>query len=167
MRFRRSRNGRENLIPLGNIDNVDELVNLSVTVKSNLRNGVLIYLNIINNLQQNPAAEKNAVRLMEKAQKAASATDNTLLPLIRYDINLVNGISSVVKENKVTDLIIGLHEKRGISDSFLGDLTNGILNTCNTTTLIYRAVLSLSTIKKPLFMFPTMQRKRLVFLIGW
>lgn len=151
------------LIPLGNIDNVDELVNLSVTVKSNLRNGVLIGLNIINNLQQNPAAEKNAVRLMEKAQKAASATDNTLLPLIRYDINLVNGISSVVKENKVTDLIIGLHEKRGISDSFLGDLTNGILNTCNTTTLIYRAVQPLSTIKRTIVYVPDNAEKEIGF----
>lgn len=151
------------LIPLGNIDNVDELVNLSVTVKSNLRSGVLIGLNIINNLQQNPAAEKNAVRLMEKAQKAASATDNTLLPLIRYDINLVNGISSVVKENKVTDLIIGLHEKRGISDSFLGDLTNGILNTCNTTTLIYRAVQPLSTIKRTIVYVPDNAEKEIGF----
>ena len=151
------------LIPLGNIDNVEELVNLSVTVKSNARSGVLIGLNIINNMQQNLAAEKNALRLMEKAQKVASATENTLLPLVRYDINLVNGISSVVKENKVTDLIIGLHEKRGITDTFLGDLTNGILNTCNTTTLIYRAVQPLSTIRRTIVYVPDNAEKEIGF----
>ncbi|HOY52823.1 MAG TPA: hypothetical protein PLX49_13665, partial [Prolixibacteraceae bacterium] len=151
------------LIPLENIDNVEELVNLSVTVKSNARSGVLIGLNIINNMQQNLAAEKNALRLMEKAQKVASATENTLLPLVRYDINLVNGISSVVKENKVTDLIIGLHEKRGITDTFLGDLTNGILNTCNTTTLIYRAVQPLSTIRRTIVYVPDNAEKEIGF----
>ncbi len=151
------------LIPLGNIENVEELINLSVTVKSSSKGSVLIGLNIINNMQQNPAAEKSALRLMEKAQKAAAATENSLLPLVRYDINLVNGVSSVVKENKVTDLIIGLHEKRGMTDSFLGDLTNGILNTCNTTTLIYRAVQPLSTIRRTVVYVPDNAEKEIGF----
>lgn len=151
------------LIPLGNIENVEELINLSVTVKSSSKGSVLIGLNIINNMQQNPAAEKSALRLMEKAQKVAAATENALLPLVRYDINLVNGVSSVVKENKVTDLIIGLHEKRGMTDSFLGDLTNGILNTCNTTTLIYRAVQPLSTIRRTVVYVPDNAEKEIGF----
>ena len=151
------------LIPLGNIENVEELINLSVTVKSSSKGSVLIGLNIINNIQQNPGAEKSALRLLEKAQKAAAATENSLLPVIRYDINLVNGVSSVVKENKVTDLIIGLHEKRGMTDTFLGDLTNGILNTCNTTTLIYRAVQPLSTIRRTVVYVPDNAEKEIGF----
>ncbi|HCF64266.1 MAG TPA: sodium:proton antiporter, partial [Chitinophagaceae bacterium] len=89
----------------------------------------------------------------------AAAADMHLHELIRYDINIVNAISSVVKENKITDLLLGLHEKKGISDNFLGNLTEGILTKCNTTTLIYKPSQPLSTIKRHIIVIPERAEK--------
>jgi len=150
------------LIPLSNLETVEELVNLSITLKSS-KKGKLIGLNIINSIGSDESAEKDAEKLMEKAEKVASSTDNQLLPIVRYDSNVVNGITNVIKENKVTDIIIGLHQKKGISDSFLGNLTQGLLHRNNVTTLIYRPVQPFSTIKRNIIFVPDNAEKEIGF----
>jgi hypothetical protein len=77
----------------------------------------------------------------------------------------VNGISNVVKEHKITDLIIGLHEKKGITDSFLGFLTEGVLTRCNTTTMIYKPYQPMATIKRHIIIVPDKAEKEYGFFI--
>ncbi len=151
------------LIPFSNIENVEELVNLSVTIKSSSKRSRLVGLNILDPVKNQATGEKNATKLLEKATKIAASTDNTLIPVVRYDNNVVNGIANVVKEHKITDLIIGLHQKRGISDSFLGNLTQGILQKCDTTTMIYRPVQPFSTISRNLVFVPNNAEKEVGF----
>lgn len=151
------------LIPLSNIETTNELVNLSVTIKSKKNKKGLYALNIVDNNSNDSAAEKKGKKLMEKAHIAVSATDNTLNELIRYDLNIVNGISSVVMENKITDLVLGVHNNTNISDSFLSNFTEGILTKCNTTTLIYKAAQPLVTIKKHLVVVPEKAEKEIGF----
>lgn len=151
------------LIPLSNTETVEELINLSVTIKSQSRKSKLIGLNILSSSGSGEATEKEAEKLLERAEKAAASTDNQLMSIVRYDSNVVNGITNVVKENKVTDLIIGLHRKKGISDSFLGNLTQGLLHRNNVTTLIYRAVQPMSTIKRNIIFVPDNAEKEVGF----
>ncbi|MBI2279844.1 MAG: cation:proton antiporter [Bacteroidetes bacterium] len=151
------------LIPLSNFQTTDELVNLSITIKSKTNKKSLYALNIIDNNSSDGLAEKKGRKLIKKAVVAASATDNTLHQLLRYDLNIVNGISSVVMENKITDLVLGVHNNTNISDSFLGHFTEGILKKCNTTTLIYKAAQPLSTIKRHVIIIPEKAEKEIGF----
>jgi len=60
-------------------------------------------------------------KTLSKASETAAATDHFLYELLCYDTSIEHGISSVSTENKITcDLILGLHEKQGMSDSLLG-----------------------------------------------
>ena len=142
------------LIPINNEETVDALVNLSVTIKSKANKKDLYALNVINNDTKNESDEKKARKILEHAQRTASSTDNQLNDLVRYDINIVNGINSVVKENNITDIIMGLHSKSNVTNSFLGNLTKGILKKCNTTTLIYKEFQPLATVKRHLVIIP-------------
>ncbi len=151
------------LIPISNTETTDELINLGITIKSSKNKTGIYALSIISNDNNDESANKFAKKILDKATVIAAATDNVLNPLIRYDLNIVNGISSVVKEQKITDLILGLHQKKGISDSFLGHLTEGILTKCNTTTLIYKPAQPLSTIKRHLVIVPNQAEKEIGF----
>ena len=111
-------------------------------------------LNIIPTDTNDVTLEKAAKKLLEKARIAASATDNQLTELVRYDSNIIQGITNVVKEQKISDIILGLHKKQGISDSFLGNLTEGILSRINVTTLIYRFTQPLNTINRYFIIAP-------------
>lgn len=72
----------------------------------------------MDNNTRDSSADKRARKILRKAAVTASATDNLLHELLRYDLNIVNGITSVAKEHKITDLILGLHINKGISESF-------------------------------------------------
>lgn len=151
------------LIPLSNVDTIEELINLGITIKSKKNKDSLYALTIIDNSKSDGGANKNAKKILNKAAVTASATDNRLHELLRYDLNLVNGITSVVKEHTITDLILGLHINKGISDSFLGNLTEGILTKCNTTTLIYKSAQPFSTIKRHIIIVPENAEKEIGF----
>jgi Kef-type K+ transport system membrane component KefB len=151
------------LIPVSNADTTEELINLSVTIKSPRLATELYALSVVNNTVDDEAAYLQAQKILDKASRAAAATDNTIRELLRYDLNLVNGISSVVKEQKITDIILGLHHQKGLTDSFLGHLTEGILTRCNTTTLIYKAAQPLSTVKRHLIVVPEHAEREIGF----
>lgn len=142
------------LIPINTLDTTDELVNLSLTVKSSKNKKWLYALNIIDDNQVSESADKHARKILERASVIASATDNYIHELMRYDINPVNGIINVIREHKITDLILGLHIKKSISSTFLGDFTEGVLAQCNTTTIIYKSVQPLATIKRHIIIVP-------------
>ena len=151
------------LIPISNIETTDELINLGVTIKSKKNKDGLYALSIVDNNLMDGSADKQAKKILSKAAVTASATDNLIHELLRYDLNIVNGITSVAKEHKITDLILGLHIHKGISDSFLGNLTEGILTKCNTTTLIYKPAQPFGTIKRHVIIVPENAEKEIGF----
>lgn len=157
------KNQEKILIPISNIETIDELINLGVTIKSKKNNNGLYALSIVDNSSMDDLADKQSKKLLNKAAVSAAATDNHLHELLRYDINIVNGITSVVKEHNITDLILGLHIKKGISDSFLGNLVEGILTKCNTTTLIYKPAQPFGTIKRHIIIVPKNAEKEIGF----
>ncbi|WP_372919036.1 cation:proton antiporter [Salegentibacter sp.] len=144
------------LIPVRNLKTTEELINLSITIKSPKNTKGLFALNVINNDLEgsDSESEKKAEKVLNRASVTAAATDNEVQELLRYDVNIVNAITSTIKEKKITDLILGLHQKQDISESFLGNLTEGILSKSNITTLIYKPVQPMATIKRHIVVVP-------------
>ena len=151
------------LIPLSNIENVEELVSLAVTIKSKKAKAVMTALNVIQADEGDSMAEKKANLLLEKATKAAAATDNELVTSLRYDEDIVNGIKNATKEHKITDIVLGLRKEGVISDTFLGNLTDRVLSKCATTTLVYRPAQPLSTIKRYIVVVPFRAEREIGF----
>lgn len=150
------------LIPLSDTSLVEAMVNLSTTIKSKANKKGLFALTVVDEEVQGNA-NKTSQKILDKAEVAAAATDNYMHKLLRYDLNTVNGINNVVKEQRITDMILGLSHQKGISNSFLGNLTEGILTKCNTTTMIYKPTQPLSTIKRHLIVVPERAEKEIGF----
>ncbi len=142
------------LIPVSNPETIEELVNLSTIIKAKENKTGLFAINIISNNTTDANAVKKAHKLMDKAVVTASSTDVYLNKLIRYDLNVINGITSVIREQRITDLVLGLHIKSGITESFLGYLVDEILTKNNTTTFVYKPVQPISTIKRHIIIIP-------------
>ena len=142
------------LISVSNPETAVELAKLSLIIKSRDNTTGLHALSILCGPGNNPSDEKKAARVLEKVVATAAATDTIINPMIRYDMSVTNGISGVIKEKQVTDLILGLHQNKDLSESYLGNLTEGILSKCNATTLIYKPVQPISTIKRHLVLLP-------------
>jgi Kef-type K+ transport system membrane component KefB/nucleotide-binding universal stress UspA family protein len=151
------------LIPLSNMANVEELISLAVSLKSVKGESTLTALHVIRSDTSDASAERESKKLLEKATKMAAAMDAVLIPLMRYDYDVVNGIKHTVKEHKITDLVLGLHQEREITDTLLGRLIDKVLAKCATTTLIYRPVQPSSTVKRYIVVIPHHAEKEVGF----
>ena len=151
------------LIPMKSLETVDELVNLSVTLKSKKNKAGLFALNVISNNGSTTVLESKAKKIIDRAAIAAASTDNRLSMLMRYDLNIINGVSSVVKEHKISDIILGQAESLGSGDSLYGPITDGILYKCNTTTFIYKSEQPIATIKRFIVVIPERAEREIGF----
>ena len=151
------------LIPVSYEKNVTELVNLSTAIKSKKNKNGLFALNVINNQASDDKAFKQSKKVLNMAVTTASATDNVLQDLLRYDLNVANAIISVIKEQGITDLVFGLHQGKGVVSSFLGNMTEAILGQSNVTTLIYRPIQPIATVKRHLVVVPARAEKEVGF----
>jgi Kef-type K+ transport system membrane component KefB len=144
---------KENILMALNHENtVEKLVNLGLLIKTQTNKDGLFALNIINE-EKSESSSKNAEKLLGAAVHMAAGADVKINPITRYDNDVVSGINNVVKEQNITDLIIGLEEK-GFSSSFLYNLYNGYLRNKQINVIIYHAIQPVATIKKYIVLIP-------------
>lgn len=144
-------------------NNVEELVQLALLIKSKKNKSELYALTVVNEDKKEINLQV-AKKVLEKAVQTASGADVRLNDILRYDVNVVNAITGTIKEKSITELILGLKSDKGISKNFLGNLAEGILAKNNVTTLIYKPYQPLSTIKRHLAIIPDKAEKELGFL---
>lgn len=132
---------------------VEKMVNLALMIKARNNTDRVYALNVINE-EKNESSVKNAEKILSNAVQLATASDVQLQPLTRYDNDVINGINNVIKEKKVSDLLIGLEGGKGFSPSFVYNLYNGYLHNENTNVLVYHAAQPISTIRKHIVILP-------------
>lgn len=153
------------LIPVSNEETVEELVHLSLAVKSKTNTSGLYALKVIDNHNNSDEkALKSSRRVLQTAVDTAAATDTRLKGLLRYDLSISNAITSVVKEREITDLVLGLHKEKDIPAAFLGNIVENVLQHSSVTTFIYKPVQPLSTIKRHLIIIPNQAEKEIGFI---
>lgn len=106
------------LIPLSNPATVDGLVNIALLMKRPKQKSPIYALYVNDDSVQKPTFV--AKRVLEQAAKAASAADTELIPISRYDLNIASGIIHTIKERAISEVVIGLHHKANIVDTFFG-----------------------------------------------
>lgn len=141
------------LLAINHEATVERMVNLGILIKAHSNTEDLFALNVINE-DKNESSVKNAEKLLHQAADTAAAADVKLQSLKRYDNDVINGVNNVIKEQKITDLIIGLEDEKGFSPSFVYNLYNGYLQNDDVNVLVYHAAQPLSTIKKYAVMIP-------------
>jgi nucleotide-binding universal stress UspA family protein len=153
------------LIPVANKDTLKDLIEFSLVIKSKENTRDLYALNIIKSSDATPEAEKNSEKLLEEAMKLGAGAETIIQPLKRYDMNILNGILGVVKKYAITDIVMGLHMRQEISQSFLGNLVEGVLDKSRTTLYVYKAMQPLSTVKRRLVIVPRDADKEIGFAL--
>ena len=143
------------LIPIANPDNIEDLVNLALVLRDNRYRDGLVALNVVSDSSPGTSEEMGR-RYLEKAAMIASAADVRADRVCRYDINITSGIVHTIKEHGVTTVVIGLHEKAGMLDSFFGSLTSSLLRGTYREVIVARLMMPVNTLKGILAVVPPM-----------
>lgn len=151
------------LIPVSNEETVEELVNLSLAIKSPKNKNGLFALKVIDNHHSDEKALKQSRRVLQTAVNTAAATDTRMKDLLRYDLSISNAIASVVKEREITDLVVGLHKEKDIPAAFLGHIVESVLAESSVSTFIYKPAQPISTVRRHLIIIPELAEKEIGF----
>ncbi len=142
------------LVSLAYPDTVNDLVDLAFLLQPHKYKSPLFALHVIDEQEGAEDRQASGKKMMEKAIKHAAATDNKIVPLTRFDLNISNGIAYTIKEHGITDVIIGLHHLANEGESFLGPVTEKILEKTSEAIFIYKAHQPINTLQRIVVAIP-------------
>lgn len=141
------------LISLAYPDTVNELVDLGIMLKPKGSNIPVHLLHIVAEESDGGIVNTAGKKIMEKGLARAAATQNNIIPLTRFDINISNAIIYTIKEQNITDVLIGLHQNAE-QDDFLGPVTERIIRRTFETIVIYKSLQPVNTLARMVVAVP-------------
>ncbi len=162
-----ARAGEHVLFPVSHVEDIAATVELGIAMtKQKYRN--LYALNAIDNQMEDSGVKKQAQKLLDMAASASAAAGIHMHRMLRYDVNIVNAIVSVVRERNISDLVLAMHRDEYHEEAVvsipgllgvgafspLGKTIPALLTQTNVTTFVYRPMQALSTIKRHIVIIP-------------
>lgn len=66
----------------------------------------------------------------------------------RFDLNVVSGLTNMIRQTHATDIVIGFHRKANIVDSFFGQMTDTLLRETLKMVVMSRCFIPISTVRR-------------------
>jgi Kef-type K+ transport system membrane component KefB len=142
------------LISYSNPDNVDALTQIAMMMYGKADNKLLLGLNVIVDGASSARMRLNGRRCITQAVKMASASNIPLTPVERVSTNVITGIIHAMKEYEATELIVGLHHKVNIVDSFYGGIAESLLKGTYRQIMIVKCVIPPNTLRRVIIAVP-------------
>ncbi len=134
------------LIPVANPITTQSLVELALFIRNQSGRNNIYALHVRNdNSAGSRAVGRNSLDL---AEQAAASVDARLTTIERYDMNTVAGVLNTIEERDITEVILGMHRKATVIDSFFGSKIDQLLKSTNRMMIISRCFIPLNTVMR-------------------
>ncbi len=134
------------LIPVANPESASQLVDLAVLMRNDRGRHSMFALHV---RDDNSKAARNLARAsLDAAMKTGAAADVKIETLERYDLNTVTGVLNAIEERDITEVILGMHRRAGVIDTFFGNKVEKLLRSTNKMILISRCFIPLNTVTR-------------------
>lgn len=134
------------LIPVANPITTQSLVELALFIRNQSGRNSIYALHVRNdNSAGSRAVGRNSLDL---AEQAAASVDARLTTIERYDMNTVAGVLNTIEERDITEVILGMHRKATVIDSFFGSKIDQLLKSTNRMMIISRCFIPLNTVMR-------------------
>lgn len=142
------------LIPVANPDTIENLVGMALIMKDPKRKDGLTALSVINDNNDSEARQVQGKRYLERTAMVAAAADVTVNTVSRFDLNIASGIIHTLKEYNASEVVIGLHHKATLVDSFLGTMTENLLKGMHKQVMIVKCLMPVNTLRRIIVAVP-------------
>lgn len=142
------------LIPVANPETIENLVGMALIMKDPKRKDGLTALSVINDNNDSEARQEQGKRYLERTAMVAAAADVTVNTVSRFDLNIASGIIHTLKEYNASEVVIGLHHKATLVDSFLGTMTENLLKGMHRQVMIVKCLMPVNTLRRIIVAVP-------------
>lgn len=134
------------LIPVANSLTAEPLVEMAMLMRNNRGRHSFYALHVRN--ENTPAARAQSAHSLSAARKIGAAAEVEVETVERYDLNTVTGILNVINERDITEVILGMHRRATVIDSFFGAKVEQLLKATNKMLIITRCFIPVSTVTR-------------------
>lgn len=134
------------LIPIANPMTATELVSLAIMMRGEGTGGEMFALHVRNDNSASSRAISRAS--LDVARQVAASVEAEITPIERYDLNFVTGMINVIEERDISQVIIGLHRRTQVIDSFFGEKLTQLLKATNRMVVITRLFVPAATLMR-------------------
>lgn len=140
------------LVAVANPVTAEGLTQLAGFMRSHQNQDPMTLLFIRNN--ENPEKVRGGRDALAEASSAAMAMNVPANEVERYDLNVVAGLTNTLKEKNATEILIGLHRKTNIVDSFFGSITEQLVKNTNRMVILSRCYVPVDTVRNIIVFVP-------------
>lgn len=142
-------NSEENiLIAISNPDSVANLINMALLLKVPKCKSGLTALNVRKASEDITSQQSQGTKYLENAAMITAAADVSMQTITKFAESASMGIIEAAKENNVTEILVGLHHKNSLVDSFFGKVIENLLKGTHRQVLISRCVMPANTLRR-------------------
>ena len=140
------------LIAVANPLTASSLMEMAVLIRNDrgLHNFYALHVRTDNTSQAKAVSQAS----LQAARRTAAAADTKVESLDRYDNNIVTGIINAVEERDITEVLLGMHRRVTVIDSFFGSKVEQLLRGTHKMLIISRCFIPANTITRILVWVP-------------
>ena len=144
------------LVSIANPDTVELLVNMALMMRDPKSKKELLAVTVEVEDDEAKKQAKLAQRRksLEYAARIASAVDVPMKTRCRLSTNAATGILNTAGEMNATEIVLGLHHKHGMLDSFLGNFAQRILKGTHRQLMIVKCLMPINTMRRLMVAVP-------------
>ncbi len=134
------------LIPVANPVTAAALVDIAVLMRNDRGSHNFYALHVrTDNSKSAKAVSQNSLKA---AREAGAAADVEIDSLDRYDMNIVTGVLNAIEERDITEVMLGMHRRMTVIDSFFGAKVEQLLRSTNKMLIISRCFIPANTLTR-------------------
>ena len=144
------------LVSIANPDTVELLVNMALMMRDAKSKKELLAVTVEVEDDEAKKQVKLAQRRksLEHAARIASAVDVPMKTRCRLSTNAATGILNTASEMNATEIVLGLHHKHGLLDSFLGSFAQSILKGTHRQLVIVKCLMPVNVMRRIMVAVP-------------
>lgn len=136
------------LIPVKYPDYAGHLVNLAIMMSNPKQCKGLVGLNVVYDDENVRKNQEEGRKLLELIAQQAASSDVRMDTQVRIAANIANGINHAFKEFHASEVIIGMHTHKEVSNRFWGQFHQSLFNGLNSQIIMARINQPLSTLRR-------------------
>jgi hypothetical protein len=125
-----------------------QLLELAIMVRNQKLNRGLVALNVVYDDVQASKHREDGLRLLERLEQRASASDIQMQTQVRLATNIANGIKHAFREFGASEIIMGMHVHTDVNPKFWGEFIQSLYNGLNRQIVLTRFVQPLNTLRR-------------------
>lgn len=140
------------LLPFNSLDGINEVISLTNLIAP--KKSPLTVASVISDARDEDTQLALAKRIFDTSLHSASSSERMIETLLRYDVSYSNGISNIIRENNMSDLVINVDVNKDLSPTVISKFIDGSAHNSSVTTFMYRSLQPISTIRRQRIILP-------------